>query len=173
MDKVKDPSRTPEDEIVRLVQEHQPALLRLCFVYLHDQALAEDAVQETFLKAYRHLDRFRGEASEKNWLSKIAINCCRDLTRSAWWRHTDRRITPDMLPEPSAQPTERDDTLTVAIMRLPRRLREAVVLYYLEDMTARDIAATLRISQQAVSNRLARARKALRQALNEEGEQDE
>ena len=59
-----------------------------CFACLNDEALAEDAVQETFLKAYRALDRFRGDAEEKTWLLRIAINTCRDLRRrrgSATW----------------------------------------------------------------------------------------
>ena len=69
METVKGPCRSADEEITRLVEEHQLALLRLCFAYLHDQALAEDAVQETFLKAYRRLDQFRGNANVKTWLS--------------------------------------------------------------------------------------------------------
>ena len=49
-------------------------ILHLCFAYLGDTALAEDAVQETFLKAWRHYDRFRGEAGDKTWLMRIAIS---------------------------------------------------------------------------------------------------
>ena len=100
MQTVKGPDRTPEEEITRMVNEHQLALLRLCFTYLHDRELAKDAVQETFLKAYRSLKTFRYDANEKTWLSRIAINCCRDLSRNSWFRHTDRSVTLDMLPEP-------------------------------------------------------------------------
>ena len=89
MQTVKGPDRTPEEEITRMVNEHQLALLRLCFTYLHDKDLAKDAVQETFLKAYRNLQDFRYDANEKTWLSRIAINCCRDISRSSWFRHTD------------------------------------------------------------------------------------
>ena len=60
METVKGPCRSAEEEITRLVETHQLALLRLCFAYLHDRALAEDAVQETFVKAYRKLDQFQG-----------------------------------------------------------------------------------------------------------------
>ena len=167
METVPGPVRTPEEEITRLVETYQLSLLRLCYAYLHDQTLAEDAVQETFLKAYRGLSQFRGDASEKAWLSSIAVNCCRDLCRTGWFRHTDRYITPDMLPEPSEQPTLYDNSLTVEVMRLPLRLREAVLLYYFEDMTTYEIADTLHVSQQAVSSRLNRARKLLRKALGD------
>lgn len=173
MQTVKGPDRTPEEEITRMVHEHQLALLRLCFTYLHDKDLAQDAVQETFLKAYRSLLTFRHDANEKTWLSRIAINCCRDMNRSSWFRHTDRTVTLDMLPEPTEQPSYEDNILTVEIMKLPKRLREVIMLYYFEDMTTPEIAETLQISQQAVSDRLVRARNKLRKALGKDMEGDE
>lgn len=161
----KDPDRTQEEALVRLVSQYQGALLRLCYVYLGDRALAEDATQETFLKAYRNLNGFRGEASEKTWLMKIAVNTCRDLQRSAWFRHTDRTVTPEELPEPEAQASVRDKEITLEVMRLPAKLREVVLLYYYQNLSAVETAHALGISQQAVSGRLARARKRLRVVL--------
>ena len=173
MQTVKGPDRTPEEEITRMVNEHQLALLRLCFTYLHDKSLAQDAVQETFLKAYRNLQAFRHDANEKTWLSRIAINCCRDISRSSWFRHMDRSVTLDMLPEPAVQPSDEDNALTVEVMKLSKRLREVILLYYFENMTTPEIAETLQISQQAVSDRLVRARTKLRKALGKEFEGDE
>ena len=66
----------------RLVAAYQDALLRACYLYLQDQEQAKDAVQETFFKAYRHWDSFRGESSEKTWLFKIAYNTCHDTRKS-------------------------------------------------------------------------------------------
>ena len=171
MDTVQD--RMPEEELTRLVEAHQLALLRLCYAYLHDRALAEDAVQETFLKAYRGSGQFRGDASPKTWLSRIAINTCRDMRRSGWFRHMDRRVTPEMLPEPASQPSRLDDAVTVEVMRLPVRLRECVLLYFFEDMSTVEIAQTLHISQQAVSGRLNRAKAKLRRALADREETGE
>ncbi len=162
---VQSPDRTPEAEIDRLVSAYQSALLRLSYAYLHDRALAEDAVQETFLKAYRNLDRFRGDSSEQTWLMKIAMNVCRDLRRAGWFRHTDRSVTPDMLPEPSAQASAQDREITLEVMRLPVKLREAVLLYYFQEMSTVAIAEALGITQQAVSGRLRRARTKLRTVL--------
>ena len=173
MQTVKGPDRTPEEEITRMVNEHQLALLRLCFTYLHDKSLAQDAVQETFLKAYRNLQAFRHDANEKTWLSRSAINCCRDISRSSWFRHMDRSVTLDMLPEPAVQPSYEDNALTVEVMKLSKRLREVILLYYFENMTTPEIAETLQISQQAVSDRLVRARTKLRKALGKEFEGDE
>lgn len=168
MDTGKGPDRNVEDEITRMVETHQLSLLRLSFAYLRDRALAEDAVQETFLKAYRSFGSFRRESGEKTWLSRIALNCCRDMRRSAWFRHTDRNVTPDMLPEKAGEASEKDDTLTLEIMKLPIRLREVILLYYFEDMTTSEIAETMRITQQAVSGRLNRARAKLRKALSDD-----
>jgi len=162
---VQSPDRTPEAEIDRLVSAYQSALLRLSYAYLHDRALAEDAVQETFVKAYRNLDRLRGDSSEQTWLMKIAMNVCRDLRRAGWFRHTDRSVTPDMLPEPSVQASAQDREITLEVMRLPVKLREVVLLYYFREMSTVAIAEALGITQQAVSGRLRRARTKLRTVL--------
>ncbi len=159
----------PDNEEFRLlVEEHQTPLLRLCFLYLHDAQLAEDAVQETFLKALRGWADFRGEASRKTWLTRIAIRTCCDMRRTFWFRHMDRRVTPDCLPEPIAPVDENDQSLTLAVMRLPRKLREAVLLYYYQEMPVKEVAAALGISQPSVSDRLRRAREKLKDDLKED-----
>ncbi len=166
METVKGPCRSAEEEITNLIETYQLTLLRLCYAYLHDQALAEDAVQETFLKAYRKLNQFHGDSNIKTWLSAIAINCCRDISRGNWFRHIDRSISVDHLPVRSEETIPEYDSVTIEVMRLPIRLREVVLLYYFQDMNTNEIAETLRISQQAVSNRLQRARAKLREALS-------
>lgn len=62
------------DQLTRLMREHGDAIFRMCCLHLKDVQLAEDAAQETFLKAYRHLGSFRRDCSEKTWLTGIAIN---------------------------------------------------------------------------------------------------
>ena len=166
METVKGPCRSPEEEITRLVEEHQLALLRLCFAYLHDRALAEDAVQETFLKAFRGFSQFRGDSSEKTWLTKIAVNTCRDFQRGGWFRHTDRSVTPEMLPVAAdTRPDAEDYDLSLAVMKLPRKLREVILLYYYQDLGTEEIAEILGIVQSSVSSRLKRGREKLRGLL--------
>ena len=87
MDFVKGPGNHPEARISRMVKTYEKDLLRLCCMYLKDAVMAEDAVQETFLKAYKSLHAFRGESSEKTWLMRIAINVCKDMQRTAWFRN--------------------------------------------------------------------------------------
>ena len=171
METVKGPD-SKEERIERMVALYQLPLLRLCILYLHDEELAKDAVQETFVKAYRNLDGFRAEASEKTWLTRIAVNTCKNVYRSGWFRHVDRSVTPDMIAEKFASADEKDNTLTDAIMRLPLKLREAALLCWLQGMTYEEAAAVLGISRQAVGSRLNHARRKLRFALEGSEEHD-
>ena len=158
-----------EEVLNRLVEEHQTALLRLCYLILRDTALAEDAVQETFWKAWQNIMNFRGESSEKTWLTHIAVNTCRDMRRSAWLRHTDRRITPEMLPEAISTYTPRDEIVTIVVLALPDKLREAITLYYYQDMTMQEIADALGIGLSTVHGRIKKAQDKLRQELERRG----
>lgn len=159
------PDNEKELTIRRMIDEHQTALLRLCYLYLHDVQLAEDAVQETFIKAARTLEKFRGESSEKTWLTRIAMRTCCDMRRSFWFRRMDRRITPEMLPEPAQDTAEDESALTIAVMNLPQKEREAILLYYYQDMNVSEIADVLGVTQPTVSYRLRRAREKLRREL--------
>lgn len=165
MEAVKDPDSRRDQTIERLIREFQTPLLRLCFMQLRDRALAEDAVQETFLKAYKNYSLFCGDCSEKSWLTRIAVNTCRDFQRGAWFKHTDRRITPEMLPIGTAQPDMEDYDLSLAVMELPRKFREVIILYYYQDMGVEEIAETVGVAQSTVSNRLRKGREKLRRLL--------
>ena len=90
------------------------------------------------------------------------------MSRGSWFRHIDRSISIDQLPMRLEEANPEDDAVSVEVMNLPIRLREVVLLYYFEDMNTNEIAETLRISQQAVSGRLMRARAKLRKALGNE-----
>lgn len=160
------PGSDQDQFFVELVNEYQEILLHMCFVYLRDQELARDAVQETFLKAYRSLSTFRGESSIKTWLIQIAINTCKSMQRSAWLRHHDRRITPEELPQPAATASEEDMDILCDIMLLPPKLKEVILLYYWQNMDVNGIALSLGIAQSTVSRRLQQARAALREVLD-------
>ena len=143
----------------------ETSLLRMCYAYLGDRALAEDAVQETFLKAWKGYGQFRGQAQEKTWLMRIAINTCKDVRRSAWFRHVDRSASPDELPEPSAPFTFHDDAVTKAVMRLSPKLKAVVLLRWYQELTAEETAEALGISRSAVFQRTNKARDALQREL--------
>ena len=153
-----------EDGFARLIDDWGDRLLRLCTLYLGDVHLAEDAVQETLLKAWRNADRFRGTGSEMTWITRIAINVCKSYLRSPWKR---RRVSADELDRLFADTGDPqvDDTLPRAIMALSRPYREVIILYYYQELKAREIADILHVDVSTVTARLSRARKQLREAL--------
>ncbi len=161
---------TREQRLTRLVETHQGLLLRLCYVQLADMEMARDAVQETFVRAYRALDGFRGACSEKTWLIRIAVNQCRSMQRSAWWRHVDRRVTPEELPLAADCPMDAADTMG-CILQLPPEMKEVILLYYWQRMTLEEIAQALGLAHSTVSARLKKAREKLRPML-EGGKRD-
>lgn len=156
-----------EERLNRMMLSYENDVLRLCVMYLHDVQLAQDAVQETFLKAYRKLEGFRGAASERTWLMHIAVNTCRDMTRGGWFRHVDKATSIDDLPLPVAPPSAEHIALTTAIMQLPAKYREVVLLHCDQGLTVRDTAKALGITAPAVINRLKKARAVLAAALGE------
>ena len=165
MSNIKGPDSAQNHEFERIVKQYQKTLLRMCYLYLRDKALAEDAVQDTFIKVYRNMNKFRGDSSEKTWIMKIAMNTCHDIHRSNWFRMIDHQISPEMLPEASVPFDKHEDDLVEAVMKLPVKLREVILLYYYQDMPITEIADSLNLSQSSVSGRLKRARDKLRTVL--------
>lgn len=152
-----------EEQLVRLMTLYKNDIMRMSVAFLKDVSLAEDAVQETFIKAYKALSTFRGESSEKTWLMKIAVNTCRDMRRDRWFRFVDRSVTPDVLPLQAASNVDRE--LVEIIMSLPYKLREVVLLYYYQGMSLNEIAHSLDVADSTVSIRLKKARERLRREL--------
>ena len=140
---------------------------RLCFAYLGDRGLAEDAVQETFLKAWKGYGGFQGRANEKTWLTRIAVNQCKDVLKSAWNRHTDRSVDTDLLPEASVPFEERDDTVTRAVMSLPVKLRETALVCLYQGLSLSEAASALRLPRSTVHLRLKKAEALLRTELED------
>ena len=160
------------EQVNRLMLLYEKDILKLCFGYLHNVDLAREAMQETFLKAYTRWHTFRGEASEKTWLTHIAANTCRDHLQSAWFRHRRLEVPADSLPLSSPPSDETRLDLMDAIMNLPVRYREVILLKYRQNLTSREIAKVLRITPAAVSKRLSQAYALLKLTLEGEDEDE-
>ena len=157
-------------EIEELIERYGDDILRLCLMILGERQLAEDAFQETFVKAWKQRHTFRGESSEKTWLSRIAANTCRDMLRSGWFRLRRRSVPVEQLFDLAA-PAEPDlSPVRDAVLALPGKYREVVMLYYDQDMKLKEIAGVLHIPVNSVSTRLRRARALLEKTLREEME---
>jgi RNA polymerase sigma-70 factor (ECF subfamily) len=156
---------TRETELSRWMDEYGDMLVRLAYGVLKDSFLAQDAAQDTFVKAYQHRASFRGECSEKTYLTSILMNTCRDYLRTAWIRRIDHKATLDQLPEPYADAPVPDRTVIETVLALPLKLRQVVLLRYWQNMKIKEISEALCLSPEAVKKRLNRASKKLNAQL--------
>ena len=158
------------DELVRLTYGDT---FTLAFRLTGDEDDARDVAQESYLRAFRGLKRFRGDAQFSTWLYRITSNCASThLGRRTRHRHEelDDELPADDLrasanPEVAFDGVALRDRLHVALMGLPPRLRAVVVLRDVYDLSHDSIAAELGISVSAAKVRLHRARRRLRQDL--------
>ena len=157
-----------------IVAAHQARVARLVHRMLGWSHEVEDVVQDVFLAALEHLPTFRGDSSLATWLTAIAVNKCRSARRRRLLRLRFLSWARDRSPRPVGQAAdsgslrrERHDQVRLAVRRLPARLREVVVLRYLEEMPIGQIAKVLRISPGAVGTRLHRGRLRLAADLSE------
>ncbi len=157
------PDNVREEVLRRLMMQYKNDLMRMGCAFLKDTSLAEDAVQETFVKAYQAMATFRGDCSEKTWLMRIALNTCRNIRRDSWFRFVDRSVTPDTIPLQSAN--DQDRALLEAVMSLPYRHKEVVLLYYYQGLNLQEISDTLGVAVSTVSIRLKKARERLHREL--------
>ncbi len=156
------PGSICEEELNRLVDAYSGILLGLCRLTLNgDTAMAQDIVQETFLKAWQK-GGFRKE-TEKAWLVRVAMNLCHDYHRSRWWKHTDRKTSAEELQ--IAEPDPADREILTLVKELPFRERQIVILHFWNRMTLDDIAQTLGLSRSSVSRGLEKAGKLLKLEL--------
>jgi RNA polymerase sigma-70 factor (ECF subfamily) len=169
-----------------LVEEFQPLVYALSFRILGDAEDARDAAQETFLKIYRHFARFRGEASLKTWICRIAINQARSSER--WWRRRyrnatssldaplglngeDERTLADYLesdalsPETETLSRERGRQIELGLNKLKKDFRIAVILRDIEGLSYEEIAYVTEVSVGTVKSRIARGREMLREVV--------
>ena len=149
-------------EITEIYNRQADTVYRICYSFLRNTADTEDIVQETFLRMIRSSVAFQSEEHEKAWLIRVTVNQCKDLLR----RRKIRAWLPfDELPEMAAPETGSPVLDAVAV--LPDKYREVVILYHLEEMSVRETAAALTLSESAVKMRLARAREMMRDYLTE------
>ena len=176
----KDGDRVAFDELVRLTYA---ATYTLAYRLTGDEDDARDVVQEAYLRAYRGLRRFRGDAQFSTWLYRITANCAAThMGRRARHRHDELDDSlpvaddrPDHDPQLRADAEDLHGRLQAALAALPDRLRAVVVLRDVYDLPHESIAAELGISESAAKVRLHRARHKLREHIfgRRDGRDDE
>ncbi len=152
----------------RLVERHQRGALKIAYHYLGRRAMAEDVVQDAFLRILERAGSYRPTASFRTYLSRVIWHLCVDRYRKgapAPLEAAGPRADPAAEPEARAMQAEQGALIEQAISRLPDRQRMAVVLKYVEQMSYREIAEALETTPGAVDSLLSRARDRLRAEL--------
>ena len=168
----------------RLVQERSGDVYALLYRMTEDAEEARDLTQETFLRIFQSIERFRGDADLKTWIYRIAINQARNRWR--WWRRRRRDVTVSLDaagtrvdeqplsarlrdagidPEEETLLRERELALRTALRSLGRSYREVVILRDVEGLSYEEVAAALEISIGTVKSRLSRGRQELRRKI--------
>ena len=167
----------------RLVLKYQDPIMGLCVRYLGNRSGGEDAAQETFVKIYKNLGKFKGDALFSTWVYRIALNTCKNYRRSWWSRlkkkavHLDAPIdteegeyTPEigderLSPEKELKRHTLADAIQKALATLSPHHKELIIMRDIQGMGYEEISATLSISLGTVKSRLVRARSAMQKQL--------
>jgi RNA polymerase sigma-70 factor, ECF subfamily len=168
-------ARTEEDQLELAVRQHARLVYRIVYSVLRNYHDAEDATQETFLRALQHGKKISAVEDLRSWLARIAWCVAVDRNRT---RTRNREILLEDPVKPSGEPPSAeaspDDAaygaqvglmLERLIAALPKKLREPLILSTIEEMSPREVAAALGIREAAVRSRIFRARQVLREKL--------
>lgn len=168
-----------QDELGALLELHSRRLGRLCRLLLADGQEAEEVVQDVLVKALEARQRQGPPDDWGPWLTRIAVNTCRDRRRAGWWRRFRHWSEPiETVPLRQAGPTPEDLAISVetrqqvwqAFRSLPDRQREVFVLRHVEGLTGPEIADTLGLTTGSVKRHLFRAVHRMRDTLGEKAD---
>lgn len=152
-----------------LVARQLPRIVALAFRLLGDASAAEDVAQETLLRAWKEAPRWRpGRARFDTWMHRVALNLCYDRLRRRREQLTaepPERADPAPSAETQLQQGERAARVSSAVLGLPERQREAVVLCHYQELGNIEAADLMGVSVEALESLLARGRRTLRMAL--------
>jgi RNA polymerase sigma-70 factor (ECF subfamily) len=167
----------------KLVLNHKDRLFNLCYRLLGDYEEANDSAQETLIKVYRALKKFRFESAFSTWLYRIAVNTCKNKLKSSAYRHKRKMVPLDnpvlanrsrpsreiqdesQSPAIELEKKERMRIIQEAINALPPEQKEVVTLRDIEGFSYEEMAEITDFNLGTVKSRLARARQDLRKKL--------
>lgn len=164
-------TRLNRSELVeKAMHEHTDLLFRIAYYYVKDKYLAEDLVQDVFLKLY--CSNYIEQGELRAYLSRLTANVCKDYLKS--WAYRKVKLTMILMPQEKIihkdALVEKDElnVLDAAVLALPLKQREAIVYYYLEGLSIKEIAALLNRPESTVKSRLKSAKEQLKRKLGKE-----
>ena len=165
-----------DEAIEEIVRQHSRLVYRIAYAVLRRHHDAEDATQETFLRVLRYSSKLAAVEDPKTWLARIAWRVAVDRSKRSGRRQEipldqpEQQMREVVSPHASAdqtiQGTQVGEALEKLIAALPEKLRAPLILSAIEEMSPREIAATLNIHEAAVRSRVFRARQILKDKLS-------
>ena len=151
------------EQFTRYAERYIDTVFRVAFHYLKSSCDADDVTQNVFLKLLKAEKPFQSEEHVRNWLIRVAVNECKNLTRSHWWRRENfddyaKKLTFD-------NPAQSD--IFYGVMGLPKKYRLPIYLHYYEGYSTQEIGEILKVPRSTVCTQLRRGRELLREFLQE------
>ena len=145
-------------------EEYADDLYRLCLVYLKKREDAEEAVTDAFIRLMERKPAFENKSHEKAWLMKTAVNICKNMHKSAWFRNV---IPNDEVL--SYMTTPEEISIMEDVLSLPTKYRVIIYMHYYQGYKAAEIALMLNMNESTVLSRLSRGRRQLRDIITQGG----
>ncbi|RIW30417.1 sigma-70 family RNA polymerase sigma factor [Bacillus salacetis] len=167
---------TQEEFLEYLYEQFSDDIYRLNFTYVKNKEVAEDLVQEVFIKCYRNFNQFNGDSNLKTWVFRIAINQCKDYRKSAYAKYvllsskiSELALGKNKSPEEIVFGSYENTDLTEKIMKLPEKYREVLFLHYFHHLKIREMAISLGLKDNTIKSRMKKAKELLKKIYSEEG----
>ena len=155
--------------VQELIERYQNNLYAIAFNICKNPSDAQDVVQDTFIQYYTSKKEFEDEQHLRAWLIRVAINKAKNMTLTFWHQH---KVSLEEYMETLTFETPESENLFEEVMKLPKKYRIVIHLFYYEDYTIREIAKIMNVTESNVKVRLTRGRRLLRNVLKEEWEND-
>ena len=157
-----DKSMDYKNEVIISLNKYSNMVFRLAFARTKNNHDANDIMQEVFLRYMKNKKEFKDEDHKKAWLIKTTINCSKTLLTSAWFRKTTS------LEDNIVEELKEKSEVYYALLKLSKKYRTVIHLFYYEDMSIAEISSLLNIKESTIKSQLNRARNKLKEILKEE-----
>ncbi|MDR1643609.1 MAG: sigma-70 family RNA polymerase sigma factor [Clostridiales bacterium] len=156
------------------ISRYGKRIFGLCLKLCKNSMDAEDLYQETWIKAYRFIDKYDNAREFEGWLTSICLNAYRDMLRRQRWKsmlavfksNEEKDFVMNSLP---AETEDNYSHVREAVNELPEKCRMATILYYFNDMDVKKVAEILKMPEGTVKSHLSKARKILKERLEPNG----
>ena len=142
--------------VQELIERYQNNLYAIAFNICKNPSDAQDVVQDTFIQYYTSKKEFEDEQHLRAWLIRIAINKAKNMTLTFWHQH---KVSLEEYMETLTFETPESENLFEEVMKLPKKYRIVIHLFYYEDYTIREIAKIMNVTESNVKVRLTRGRR--------------